>query len=293
MLRTLVTAAVVVGVVSASAAYADGGPPAPVVVSGDNHKGEVTTTVSSPGSAGSVQTVSTSSGSVSCQWKLDNTDNTVMLGGAQPGSDAAQAAQQGGLFYNVICSDGSMYLGVFVPGANGGPAVPTPASLAQQAVNRMQLPAPEVRRNPAGDALVNLATWWWIHPAQWRPMTQRTAVGPVWAEVTARPVRSVWDAGDGTPPLSCAGGGTPYDASRSPDAQSTNCSHTYTESSGGQPQTGPDPNDRFFTVTVTVYWQVSFVGAGGAGGALPVMTRTTRFPLRVVERQTVVTRGSG
>ena len=62
MRRTLAAAAVVVSVASPSPAYADGGPPAPVVVSGDNHKGEVTTTVSSAGSTGSVQTVSTSSG---------------------------------------------------------------------------------------------------------------------------------------------------------------------------------------------------------------------------------------
>jgi hypothetical protein len=150
-----------------------------------------------------------------------------------------------------------------------------------------------VSRNPSGDAVVNLATWWWVDPRQWRALTQRTAVGPVWARVSARPVKSVWDAGDGTAPLTCRGGGTPYDTRRSSNAQSTDCSHVYTRSSAGQPQTGPDPNDRFFTVTVTVYWQVSFVGAGGARGALPVMTRTTRFPLRVVERQTVVTGGSG
>ena len=262
-------------------------------MSGDYHSGTVTTTVNSPGSSGSVETVSSSSGSVTCQWKIDSTDNTVLLDGAEPGSDAATWAQQGGLFYNVVCSNGTMYLGVFVPGANYAAGPPTPGSLAQQAVNEMQLPAPDVRRNPSGDALVNLATWWWVDRSQWHPLTQRTAAGPVWAEVTATPVRSVWDAGDGTPALSCAGAGTPYDTSRSPDAQSTDCSHTYTTSSAGQPQTGPKPNDRFFTVTVTVYWQVSWVGAGGTGGTLPVMTRTSQFPLRVDERQTVVTAGSG
>lgn len=200
-----------------------------------------------------------------------------------------------GTWYGEFCGASAYQAVIWVPAAaaNPPPVVLTPASLAQVAVNRLALPAPAVRHNPAGDALVNLATWWWVDPGQWHPLTQRTAAGPVWAQVSVRPVRSVWDPGDGTPALSCPGGGTPYDTSRPAGAQSTDCSHTYTTSSAGQPQTGPDPNDRYFTVTVTVYWQVSYVGSGGAGGTLPAMTRTSRFPLRVVERQTVVTGGSG
>jgi hypothetical protein len=157
----------------------------------------------------------------------------------------------------------------------------------------MRLPAPEVRHNPPGDALVNLATWWWVDRSQWHPVSQRTSAGPVWAQVTVTPVRSVWDAGDGTPVLSCDGGGTPYDNHKPPESQSTECSHTYTTSSARQPRSGPDPNDRYFTVTATVYWSVSWVGPGGARGTLPLMTRTTRFALPVDERQTVVTAGSG
>jgi hypothetical protein len=259
--------------------------------------GSVDTTVNAPGQPGgtTTQPISTSSGGVTCKWTLDDVDNTVMLQGADPSSEAAKLARDGGLYYNISCSDGSYYPGVFVPGnsPNGNGPLPTPASLAQQAVNRLPLPLPVARHNPSGDALVNLATWWWIDPQQWKALTQRTAAGPVWARVRATPVRTVWDPGDGSDAVSCRGAGTPYDTGKSAGSQSTDCSSTYRRSSAGQPQTGAEPNDRFFTVTVTVYWRVSWIGAGGAQGVLPQMARTTRFPLRVAERQTVVTGGSG
>ena len=135
--------------------------------------------------------------------------------------------------------------------------------------------------------------WWWIPPKQWVALTQRTRAGPVWARVTATPTSTIWDPGDGSTPLTCDGPGTPYDKSRPASEQSTACSHTYTQSSAGQPQTGPNANDRFFIVRVTVTWRVTWVGAGGTGGALPPITRSATFPLRVDDRETVVTDGSG
>jgi hypothetical protein len=52
-------------------------------------------------------------------------------------------------------------------------------------------------------------------------------------------------------------------------------------------------NDRFFTVTVTTTWRVTWVGAGGSGGALAPLSTSTTFPLAVAQRQTVSTSGSG
>jgi hypothetical protein len=166
-------------------------------------------------------------------------------------------------------------------------------ALAQEAVNRLPLPLPSAEHNPTGDAVTNLAVWWWVPSAQWHTLSQRTSAGPVWAQVTARPVSSTWDAGDGSQPLLCQGPGRPYDPDASPEAQSTDCSYTYTRSSAGQPQTGPEANDRFFTVRVTVVWQVSWTGSGGTGGVLPPISRTSSFRLRVQDRETVVTEGSG
>ena len=294
MAVTVAVAAVTLLVPGSAAAGAPSPKPKPVQVTGDNKGGYVTTVVQAPSTnvgAPSQQhneTVSTND-DVQCTW----TENPKHL--EDEYRDLLGWGEPGGHWYDIRCTDGSVYLSVYVPPAanNAPPPQALAASLAQREANRLPLPDPAIRHNPSGDALVNLSTWWWVDPQQWRPLSQRTSIGPVWARVTARPVKSVWDAGDGTAPLTCRGGGTPYDSKRSADSQASDCSHVYKHSSANQPQAGSDPNDRFFTVTVTVYWRVRFVGAAGAAGALPVMTRTSRFPLRVDERQTVVTGGSG
>ena len=269
-------------------------PAPPVVVTGDNRDGQVNTVVTVSGTAGGssgagAQPVSGGSAStVTCTWTESDPYTTAYLNWLGYGDP-------GGRMYDVRCSDGSVTLSVYVPPAapNVPPAVVLAGQLARQAVNQLPLPLPAVSHNPTGDAIVNVATWWWVSPGQWHALQQRTAVGPVWAQVTAEPVRSVWGAGDGTAPLVCTGPGRPYDASRPAASQSTSCSSTYTRSSADQPQTGPSVNDRFFTVTVTVFWAVRWTGSGGTGGQLPEISRTSTFGLRVAERQTVVTGGSG
>lgn len=285
-LAATVAAAVVFGT---GVAKAD--PPAPVVVTGDNQGGSVTTDVRAPDTGGDLTSSSSHptrhSPSITCTWsQLSDFAETVFF---------EVTGRSGGHFYDVRCSDGSLSLAVYVPptAPNVPPEVAVAGTLAQEASNRLPLPAPGAQHNPSSDALVGLATWWWVDPQQWGPLQQRTQAGPVWAEVTARPVRSVWDAGDGSEPVVCAGAGRPYDRGRPAREQSSDCSYTYPRSSASQPQRGPDPNDRFFTVTVTVYWQISWVGSGGNGGALPEIARSSSFPLRVVERQTLVTDGSG
>lgn len=223
---------------------------------------------------------------MTCRWMVVSQwshDSLIRLSGSS------------GTWYDVACSDGTSTLGVYVPpgAVNVPPAVVSAGALAQSAVNRLQLPQPQAGRSPVGQALVGLPTWFWIDPAQWRGLQQRTVAGPVWAEVVATPVSATWDPGDGSPLLSCAGPGTPYDRNRPEAGQSTDCAYTYPRSSAQQPQTGPSVNDRFFTVTVATTWQVSWTGSGGSGGTLPVLTRSHSFPLAVAQRQTVVTSGSG
>ena len=266
-----------------------------MVVQGDKFGGYVDTTVTAPsteqpaaGSGGSIAASQNDDDGVSCTW-TEWSDYTQSLW------DWVGAGDPEGRWYDVRCSDGAVYMGVYVPPASDSvpPEVQMAGTLARSVVNRLQLPEPTVGQSPADQALVGLPTWWWVQPGSWRVLQQRTTAGPVWAEVTATPVSTSWDPGDGAVPLVCAGPGTPYDRSRPDSAQSTDCSYTYRRSSADQPQTGPDANDRFFTVTVTTTWQVSWRGAGGSGGQLPALTRTSSFPLGVAQRQTVVTGGSG
>jgi hypothetical protein len=272
-------------------AFADSKPPV-VIVTGDTVAGAINTSVTSPSSPSTSShqheaARATVTNVVTCTWTQESSYSQQVF--QWLGSDPK------GTWYDVRCSDGSFYPGVYVPprAANIPPAVVLAGRLAQSAVNRLVLPSPQARHSPSGTGLVGLATWWWVDGSGWRPLRQRTQAGPVWAQVVATPVSTTWDAGDGTPPLMCAGPGTPYDTSRPESSQSTDCSHTYRSSSADQPQTGPDSNDRFFTVTVTTTWQVRWTGSGGSAGTLPVLTTTSRFPLAVAQRQTVVTSGSG
>lgn len=293
--RTSVILTCAAAIMLPAPAFADGGDPKPpvVVVTGDTFGGRVGTTVTAPGTPGTQSDgdptggSSSSSSGVSCTWKAESDFSQQVF--QWIGTDSK------GTWYDVTCSDGSYYPGVYVPPATGNipPAVVLAGALAKTAANTLVLPKPQVRRNPAGPALVNLPTWWWVDQAQWSPLRQRTAAGPVWAEVTATPVSTSWDPGDGSAPVVCNGPGTPYDTTRSAESQSTDCSYTYRRSSADQPQTGPSVNDRYFTVTVTTTWQVSWVGFGGTGGTLPVLTTSSSFPLAVTQRETVVTGGSG
>ncbi len=265
----------------------------PIVVDGDKFGGYVDTTVTVPGAPASSSsddgTRSTGADDgVTCAW-IEQSPYAQSLW------DWLGASEPDGRWYDVTCSDGSSYTGVYVPPASGSvpPEVALAGSLARTVTSRLQLPAPSPSRSPAGRALVGLPTWLWVEPSSFQVLRQRTSAGPVSVEVVATPVSTTWDPGDGSEPFTCAGPGTVYDRSRPEGAQSTDCSHTYRRSSAGQPQTGPSENDRFFTVTVTTRWQVTWTGTGGSSGTLPVLTRSSSFPIAVAQRQTVVTGGSG
>jgi hypothetical protein len=294
-LVAVATAGTVMALLVPGAALADASPPpGPIQVTGDNQSGYVGTTIDVPGSSTKrrhIEAVSSSSSGDGprCRW-IENSaylENEYLnfLGWGEPG----------GHWYDVKCSDGSVYQSLYVPPAptNVAPQVVLAATLAQEAVNRLALPASGAGVNPTPRALVNLPEWFWVPRESWAALRQRTQAGPVWAIVVARPTSTTWDPGDGSAPFTCAGPGTPYVKSEPADSQRSDCTYTYTRSSAKEPQSGPDPNDRFFTVTVTTTWSVSWTGAGGTGGALPQMTRTSTFRLAVAERDAVVTGGSG
>lgn len=194
-----------------------------------------------------------------------------------------------GAVYNITCIDGS---GGGTPGGNRwratpplGYRLPSPAVLARDALATLQIPLPTARHNPAPRAVVGLATWWWVEPGRARPLGARAQAGPVWAEVTVRPVSTTWTPGDGSDAVRCAGAGTPF------PAESTDCSYTYDRSSAGQPRArSGDPS---YTAQVSMTWEVTWRGSGGTSGTLPAITRTTSFPVAVMEWQSVVTDSRG
>jgi hypothetical protein len=134
----------------------------------------------------------------------------------------------------------------------------------------------------ASGGLTGAPMWLWMPSQSWRTLHQRTEAGAVWAEVTARPMTQTWDFGDGSPPLTCVGPGTPLtDTDRAFDG-SPDCGYRYTVSSKDQ------PHGRY-TVRVVVAWQVSWVGSGDTGGVLEPMQlqETTPYTVRQARAQLV------
>jgi hypothetical protein len=156
------------------------------------------------------------------------------------------------------------------------------AALAQQAADRVRIPAPAMRLNPspAQGAVVHVETWLWVDPASWQSISAQASAGAVVVTATARPIRVTWDMGNGDR-VTCEGPGTPYDRGRPSSEQVTNCSYTYRESSAGA-------DGGAFTVTGTVVWDVTWTAAGAAGGgSLGTAPRSHSIRLPVKEIQAV------
>jgi len=171
------------------------------------------------------------------------------------------------------------------PAPGGGPAPPDPAVLAALARQTLGLPSPVIRSSPAQDALqlVNLPTWLWISPAEWVPESKTATVPGESVTATATPVSVTWHPGDGST-VTCRGAGTPYTSADNPASASPDCGHTYTASSAGQPGGA-------FRATATITWDVTWRGAGGAGGMLPPLFTTAVAAFRVAESQALDTSG--
>lgn len=271
--------------VNGSGASASGPPPGPVVVTGD-YTG-ITTTVTKAGHPGSQQTKS----SVGRRQRVACTSTESFNYKANmPDTETRNGVF--GVYWLVFCSDGSGGLR-WVPQAEPAGVRVSPSEAARRAIGRLPLPVPVVHHNPdrmggRPATVVGVKTWWWVSSSSFRVMRQTVRVGGVWVTVMATPVRSVWRSGSAaTPTVSCAGPGRAYDASRSASSQDTDCFTVYRESSASQPQTGPSPNDRYFTASVTVVWRVTWVGSGGSRGSLPDLSRTTSFPIAVEDVQAV------
>jgi hypothetical protein len=156
-----------------------------------------------------------------------------------------------------------------------------PVVVAEQAARTLGLSSPVIEMAPPEPhaQLVNVATWLWVNPAAWHPVSASASAGPVTTTAVAAPTKVIWAMGDGQQ-VTCAGPGTPYDPS-APDATTT-CSYTW-----AQPGT--------YTVTATIYWAVTWSATGAAGGgSLGVQAGpAARVSVEVVQSQAINTPSSG
>ncbi|MBU4336436.1 MAG: PKD domain-containing protein [Actinobacteria bacterium] len=179
-------------------------------------------------------------------------------------------------------TDGAIYLCEVPPGRGGmfvvgylipywsltpPPAPPDPEVLAQDAVAAMQLQAvrvgivPEARAGSVG--LVGMPNWMWVSAPDaqtFGPITRTASAGGWTVSATAKVSSVSWDMGDGRV-VTCAGPGTPYDASYG-TSSSPDCGHVYTRQGS-------------YTVRATSHWVVTWSGIGQAGTISLDLTQAT------------------
>jgi hypothetical protein len=208
------------------------------------------------------------------------------IGGFAPGGPTP------GSWYTVTCANRLTGANVtqteWIPDQSAaGPPPVDPHTLALQAENSLQLPAPTTHLNPSGASIVNLPTWLWIDAAIWHPQSVSASAGPVSATAVATPVSVSWSMGDGGG-LTCDGPGTPFLPAQPTSGQSTGCAYTYARTSAGQPSSDGNPDDGAFDVTATVTWSVSWTAQGATGGgALPTLFTSTSTPVRVEQVESI------
>ena len=196
-------------------------------------------------------------------------------------------APKGHTWEAITCPGGQAFGGVtLVNNATGAPAV-TPQQLSIIAIGELVIPDLQPRTAPprGQDGLVGLPEWFWVPRAVWGPVSRTVTAGPVWARATAMPTKIIFNPGGGLPGVTCTGPGTAYQPALAPGAQRTACSYTYDQPSAGQPGNA-------YAASVTVLWNVFWVGSGGTGGTVangrPVSTPIT---LRVAAGEALVTGG--
>ena len=157
----------------------------------------------------------------------------------------------------------------------------SPVVVAEQAARTLGLSSPVIEMAPPDGhpQLVNVATWLWVDPSAWHPVSASASVGLVTTTAVATPTKVVFDMGDGQR-VTCVGPGTPYDPS-APDA-TTDCSYTW-----------PAPGT--YLVSATVYWSVTWSAQGApGGGSLGVEPGpASKVRVEVVQSEAINTPSSG
>ena len=174
-----------------------------------------------------------------------------------------------------------------------------------------RLPAPSIETSPASidgisDAtVVNFPTWLWIGPGAWHTVVATASGGGLVATVWAVPVAVAWHAAWNLPSplddpqrgvtlapeqvdLTCAGPGTAYNPGRPPDAQSSACVATFSQSTFGTSQ----------ALSASITWQVHWAlsndaGVVGGEGTLADTVTTSTRGLRVLQVESVIAGTAG
>jgi hypothetical protein len=203
-------------------------------------------------------------------------------------SDPVWAGRTGGAIYERTCPSVKgvpTVIDFWAASATTAATTVTAQQLAQQALATLRVPRPRVYRSPnevtadrAGlpSTWVNGWTWYWTSKASWRQVSKTASLGAVWARVTLTPTVLILTPGDGGAAVTCSGPGrawTPAAGGSAPGHDG--CGYVYRSVSTA------------LTSTLSIRWQVSWTGSGGAFGDLPAMTTRTSSRFAVAQIQAV------
>jgi hypothetical protein len=165
-------------------------------------------------------------------------------------------------------------------GAAGAPVLIDPVTLAEKAIEHMDLVSPTIGMTPltaGAPLLVGMDAWLWVEnagPHGYGPITRTATAGPVSVTATAKVTKVVWDLGDGSR-LTCRNAGTPWSPDTGTGASPT-CGHRYLTPSTAEP-------NGTFTVRATAHWRVDWAGAGQSGEITFTMDGERQQPVTEVQ----------
>ena len=203
-------------------------------------------------------------------WSEDRQCFVMRVSPQPPADHAIWEGRDVGTVYQCVQPNAAFSAGVghgfwfWAPSAGdaGAPVLVDPVTLAEEAVERMDLVSPAIGMTPltaGAPLLVGMDAWLWIDnagPHGYGPITRTATAGPVSVTATAEVTKVIWELGDGTT-VTCHNAGTPWSPTMGTGPSPT-CGHRYRTPSDAEP-------NGTFTVRATAHWQVSWTGAGQSG----------------------------
>jgi hypothetical protein len=218
---------------------------------------------------------------VACRWQVGYAaaDELLKLRPESTGLIGIDRVEPDGgrsLLYARVCGD-RIVTWRWLRAARVGDVV---ASVASEV--RRRLPTPRGRFSPdlTVGAVARLPLWFAV-PGQWSAVSVSAQVPGASVTVTATPTVLRFDAGDGSPPVSCAGPGPVFVPGMPEPSRPPACSYTYRNASTVA------RDGQAWPATLAVDWTVTWAASNGDHGDLAGLTAKTQVPVVVREIEAV------
>jgi hypothetical protein len=159
-------------------------------------------------------------------------------------------------------------------------------ALVREAFTRLKVTHPGIEMSPpiGNPAWVQLPVWLWVPQESWveKSVEAVSADGLLAVQLTAYPIATRWDMGDGAEVV-CDGPGTAFDYSLREEAQASDCSHVYEKTSVRQP-------DEAYTVTGLMQWGAAWESSSGLTGTVAPFDLVDQAQIRVGQIQALTGR---